>query len=155
MKSNWDVISQQTEVLQSFFFFFFLISGFLRPCAFFFLYFLQVCLGSWLPAVWLKYALLFFVSTLLPSSFSLGRIVSILCLETGCRPATGFSVPCGKIFWTAVFYFSNKSRCFFCLFVFVLLVWFGLFLPTIFHTLSFLLNIFDSPPPFFQLFLFE
>lgn len=41
-----------------------------------------------------------FVSTLLPSSFSHGRIVSILCLETGCRPATGFSLPCGKVSWT-------------------------------------------------------
>lgn len=39
----------------------------------------------------------FCVSTLLPSSFSLGRIVSILCLETGCRPAAGFSLPCGKV----------------------------------------------------------
>lgn len=43
----------------------------------------------------------FCVSTLLPSSFSLGRIVSILSLETGCRPATGFSLPCGKVSWTA------------------------------------------------------
>lgn len=34
----------------------------------------------------------FCVSALLPSSFSHGRIVSIFCLETGCRPATGFSL---------------------------------------------------------------
>lgn len=37
------------------------------------------------------------VSTLLPSSFTLGRHVSILWLETGCRQATGLPLSGGKI----------------------------------------------------------
>lgn len=52
------------------------------------------------------------VSTLLPSLFSLGRNVSVRCLETGCRPATGFPLLCGKVSKTStlllllLFFFS-------------------------------------------------
>lgn len=51
------------------------------------------------------------VSTLLPSSFSLGRNVSVRCLETGCRPATGFPLPGGKVSKTStlllfIYFFS-------------------------------------------------
>lgn len=51
----------------------------------------------------------FCVSTPLPSSFSHGRVVSILSLETGCRPATGFSRPRGKTSWTAPIPFCQPS----------------------------------------------
>lgn len=55
------------------------------------------------------------VSTLLPSSFSLGRNVSVRCLETGCRPATGFPLPGGKVSKTSTllllfFFFSSTMR---------------------------------------------
>lgn len=80
------------------------LSCVLDPLAFSFLDFIG--LGRQLTALSeVKMCSVVFVSTLLPSSFSLGRILSILCLETGCRPATGFSLPCGKVSWTAPHFF--------------------------------------------------
>lgn len=41
--------------------------------------------------------------------FYLGRILSLFCLETGFRPATGFFPPHGKVSWTAFFIVTNPQ----------------------------------------------
>lgn len=145
------LFSQQTEVLRVFFFF--LISGFLRPCAFFLPVFFTGLLRQLTACSVVKicFVVFLFPHCCLPL-FHLEELFPFSAWKqaAGQQHVSLFLVV--RSFGQLSFIFQTNQDVFLFVFHFCS---FGLFLPTIFHTLSFLRNIFDSSPPFFQLFLLE